>query len=491
MSEKEFGSERGVIAAGHRCTAEAGAEMLEAGGNAADAAIAALFAAVTAEPTLTGLGAGGFALVHDPKTREDSLLDFFVAVPGLAPPHGDVADLIPTPVDFGETVQVFYAGHASIAVPGLVAGIFDLHRRYGSLPMSEVIRPAVRLAKNGVPQTQQQERLHALLFEVQTLTPASAAYFAPNGHSLRVGESFQMRGYDETLQILAEQGADGFYRGDLSKLILETIAEGGGRLTAKDLAAYRVIERKPVKLQYRGRDVSTNPSPSIGGALVALMLAELDKHTLKGDSFHNADHLIRLAQTLTKGRDALHDQTLLGNTTHISVLDAQGMAVSLTSSNGTGSGVAVPGTGIIFNNMLGEDDLKPADGEYVAGERLPSMMSPTLVHGGDGVDIVIGSAGSNRICSAVTQVLSALIDFGLPVEDAVEAPRLHIEKDRVEAEGGIASEAIDGLRNAGFDVNAWATKNLYFGGLQAVTRTPEGRLIGHGDPRRGGVAISV
>jgi gamma-glutamyltranspeptidase/glutathione hydrolase len=183
----------------------------------------------------------------------------------------------------------------------------------------------------------------------------------------------------------------------------------------------------------------------------------------------------------------------LGNTTHISVMDAEGACASVTCSNGSCSGVVVPGTGVHLNNMLGEQDLNPLGfHRHTPGARVPSMMSPTVVLADGEPEIAIGSAGSNRIRSAILQTVLGIVDNGLPAQDAVSAPRLHVEEGQVDAEPGVDPAALDRLEEASFTVRRWSELNLFFGGVQAVARNPDtGRLTGGGDPRRGGVAVVV
>ena len=480
-----------MIAAGHRCTAAAGAQVLSQGGNAVDAAIAACFAALVAEPTLTGLGAGGFMLVHDPRRDTPVVLDFFVAAGGIGSDRVR-AELTPTPVDFGTTVQMFYGGHASIAVPGMAAGLFAAHHEFGTVDMSELIRPACDLAREGVEQTAQQERLNALLAGVNALTEESRRVYLPDGHPLRAGERFTLLDIVDTLQGLVSQGPAWLYGGELGQRLIDEVNSGGGVMTLADLEQYQVITREPTKCDYGGFQVYSNPSPATGGRLVSVILDRLASADLGGAQFQDEQHLEALIGALRQALTARQNNFAnLGNTTHISVIAADGMAVSVTSSDGANSGVVLAGTGIVLNNMLGEADLQPLDGPPQPGQRLGNMMSPTIVLEQGTPRLVLGSAGSNRICSAVSEVISSVLDFGLDIAAAVNAPRVHIESETVELEAGIAGHVADALASAGHKLNRWPDQNLYFGGLQAVSRGGNGELSGAGDPRRGGFAITV
>jgi gamma-glutamyltranspeptidase/glutathione hydrolase len=509
---------KGVIAAGHKDTANAGKEILEAGGNAIDAAIASAFAACVAEPLLTGLGAGGYMLIHDGNTNKQELLDFAIVMPGKNL-NKKPAKLTPTPVDFGETIQMFHGGHSSVGVPGFVAGLCEAHKKYGSMPLKELVLPAQKLAKKGIKISKQQDYLIEILFGVISITPASKKLFLKNGERLKEGNYFFMPEIVGSLYEIAEAGAESLYRGKLSNQLIKTVQDGGGLITADDLAEYEVISRKPAYINYRGVDVFTNPPPSSGGALIAHSLSLLSHFDIKKMGWHLPEHLSHLLEVMLNTNEvrksifdeSLHDEdilerllasevisgsskkigTRLGNTTHLSIIDSQGNSVSMTSSNGSGSGVVVPGTGILLNNILGEEDLNPQGfHKHPIGTRMTSMMSPTIVIKNGQPILSVGSAGSNRIRSAVLQVISAVLDFDMNVEDAINAARIHTEGTGsvVEIEKGIPPIAVERLTQAGHQVSLWKERNLFFGGVQAV-QNKDGELTGAGDPRRGGVAV--
>ncbi len=513
----------GVVAAGSPETVRAGTEILQAGGTAADAAIACAFAACAAEPHLIALGAGGFMLTHDAATGRQTLLDYFVAMPGegLEKEQRKLAKLTPTPVDFGSTVQMFHSGHAANGVPGFVAGMYAAHERFGTLPMARLLEPAQRIATEGVVVGEQQSYLFELLHNILTLTEDSKRRFAKDGGPYRKGDTFRYPELAETLAEIAAGGADTFYRGALAERIVRESAAGGGRITAADLAAYEVIERDPVRIEYRGSEIVGNPPPSSGGALIAHTLRLLSHFDLAGlgrDSYERLRHVVEAqlaTNTVRRVRfDAhLHDEDVLerllaeeqvvhdhqgitnrlGNTTHCVVIDGNGNAVSMTNSNGACSGVQVPGTGIQLNSMLGEEDLNPQGfHKHPVGSRIPSMMAPTLVLDRGEVRLAVGSAGSNRIRSAILQTILGVLDDGLPLDEAVEAPRVHVEGDSAEIEGGIDPKHAKRLTADGYQVNLWKDRNLFFGGVQAAVRNPRtGTLTGHGDTRRGGAAMTV
>jgi len=489
-----------MVAAGHPRTAEAGAQVLREGGNAVDAAISAVLASWVCEPLLTGPGAGGYMLVAG-AGEEPVLLDFFVAAPG-AGAGGDHAPLLPFEVSFGDTEQVFYGGAASCGVPGSPAGLAAAAARWGTLPLADLAAPAVQLARDGVPPNAQQAYIFEILDGILLSTPEAAASFAPTGRPLTQAEAFSSAELAETIERLGAEGAAPFYEGDLAAAIVERVRAGGGLLTATDLAAYRPLAREPACAAYRGRTVLTNPPPSAGGILLTLAFGHLERRGDDGPP--DAEVLVAVMEDVQALRDdafvaglpepGFMDRFLarnLGSTTHVAVLDGAGRACSVTCTNGEGSGIVVPGTAIHLNNVMGEQDLNPA-GFFRSppGLRMPSMMAPTVVLGATGeVELVVGSAGSNRIRSAILQVVVNVVDHGMSAGAAIQAPRVHAEGGVVYAEPGAQ---LSGLERAGREVVRFRDRNLFFGGAQAVERdAATGALSGGGDPRRGGAAVAA
>jgi gamma-glutamyltranspeptidase / glutathione hydrolase len=486
--------EKGVVAAGHPLTAQAGARVLRQGGNAVDAAVGAMLASFATEPLLTGLGAGGYMLVAG-AGQEPTLLDFFVQAP-TRKGDGSEAELQGIDVSFGDAAQVFHIGPASCGVYGTPAGVCEAVRRWGTVPLEELAAPAARLAHQGVVLNAGQAYVAEILADLLTSTPECAALWAPEGHILREGELLRNPELGEALLRLAQDGPAPFYQGDIAAAVCDWLRVRGGSLTCDDLAGYRAIEREPVKIGYRDRQILTNPPPSAGGTLLAYSLALLDRGpsppTLGGVVAAMAAAQDERTPEFVQGllEEGFLERFLaarLGSTTHISVLDAAGGACSTTCTNGEGSGVVVPGTGIHINNVMGEEDLNPLGfHRHPAGTRMPSMMAPSVVMSGEEVELVLGSAGSNRIRSALLQTIVGVVDRGLLAREAVDAPRVHFEDGIIYAEPGIDVEQLGGDRR----VVAFGSRNLFFGGVQAVQR--RGALLtGAGDPRRGGVAVSA
>jgi gamma-glutamyltranspeptidase / glutathione hydrolase len=494
----------GVVAAGHPLTAEAGAQVLREGGNAVDAAVCAVLASFALESPLTGFGAGGFMMVH--RGEETTLLDFFVAAPGKDGIERR-AELIPTPVHFdAETVQTFYVGPASCGVPGTAAGLELALRRFGSVPLPELVRPGVRFAREGAPVNAEQAYIFEILAPIQEREEGIRELYAPGSRRLGDGDLFHFPELAEALERFAAEGAEPFYRGEVAATLSDHVVERGGTLGRADLAAYEAVERAPIRVPFRGTEVLTNPPPSSGGILIAFCLGLLERlgersgpeqlvaamgaaNDARGEEFAEAlyEEGMETGFLDPAGLDlAVGD--LLGSTTHISVLDGDGMCASVTCSNGSGSGVLVPATGVILNNMLGEEDLNPLGFHRIApGRRVPSMMAPTVVLRDGEIELGLGSAGSNRIRSAIMQTIVWVVEDRMPAGAAVGAPRLHFEAGIVQAEPGIDEAALSRIEARGLPVLRRPKINLFFGGVQAVACDPSsGALSGGGDPRRGG-----
>jgi gamma-glutamyltranspeptidase/glutathione hydrolase len=459
-----------------------------------------MVASFACEPLLNSLGAGGYMLVVPPGERP-VLLDFFVAAPGFgAEPGRRPAELIPVDVSFGDAVQVFNVGVASVGAFGLPAGLCAASERFGRMPLASLVAPGVSLARDGVALNEQQAYVIEILAGIVTSTPESAALFAPEGRVLGAGEVIRQPELADALERLAAEGVAPFYTGEISAAIVAWVGERGGMLTAEDLSSYEVVVREPVHVSYRGRDVLTNPPPSAGGILIAYALSLLDE----ASSPPSVEAVVAAMERTQAARtpeflEGLDDPGFvarfesgggrLGSTTHIAVLDRDGWACSVTCSNGASSGVIVPGTGVHLNNMLGEQDLNPLGfHRFAPGRRLPSMMAPTVVLDQGEPVLALGSAGSNRIRSAILQTIIRVLDEGMPADEAVRAPRLHFEDGVVYVEPGIDVEP---LTAEGRTISRFRARNLFFGGAQAAARNPGGRFAGGGDPRRGGAAIVV
>lgn len=504
---------RGVVAAGHPLTASAGADVLRAGGNAVDAAVAAVLVSFAAESPLTGPGAGGFMLVTSPEGKSH-LLDFFVGAPGRGLADPAPAPLVPIEVAFSpEAIQIFNVGASSCGVYGTPAGLAEALERFGTVALGDLTGPAAAAARDGVEVSPIQEYLLGILGPIFRSTEEGRALYEPHGRPVRSGERLCLPVLADLLDRLGDEGPSFLYHGDVAGAISDWVLTRGGLLTRDDLSAYEVIEREPARASFRGREVLTNPPPSSGGILIADALELLERIDRPGDTaalaeviastnqardldfvegLNDEDYVHRFLEPDKLNAVAGEIGSRLGSTTHIAVMDAEGGCATVTCSNGSCSGVVVPGTGMHLNNMLGEEDLNPAGfHRHTPGARVPSMMAPTVVLRDGRPEMALGSAGSNRIRSAIVQAVAAVVDGGLDAQEAVDSPRLHVEGALVDAEPGVDPEALSALAERGWNLRQWRERNLYFGGVQAVARTSEGHVSGGGDPRRGGVAIAV
>jgi gamma-glutamyltranspeptidase/glutathione hydrolase len=467
----------------------AAVDVLRAGGNAIDACVAAGFAAAVAEPCLTSLGGGGFLLAHL-ASGDDVVVDFFVDTPGLGVPPRPAPAMTCVTVHFPGSDQDFHAGGGSVAVPGCLPGYLHAHRRFGRADLATVVEPARRLADEGLALNEYQAYVFGLLEPIVTLTPAAAAIFAPDGRLLRAGDHFANPELGGFLAALDERG---FTAPHVADPMVVAVDAGGGLLTPDDVAGYRVHEREPIAIAYRGTTVLTNPPPSFGGALVALGLAHLDRHPPA--RWGTGLHAVRVTEAMVEQAaarldgDAMARLRSMRGTTHVSVADADGNVATMSTSNGEGSGIVAPGTGVLLNNMLGEEDLHPGGFHAShAGQRVGSMMAPVIVLDGDHQPLLAaGTGGSARIRTSLLQVVAGSIDEpATPLVDIVERARMHWDGELVQLEAGIPDEAAAAVAER-WPSNRWGERSLYFGGVHAVRP-------GHsaaGDPRRGGADMVV
>jgi gamma-glutamyltranspeptidase/glutathione hydrolase len=500
---------KGVAAAGHKLTAEAAAEILEDGGNAFDACLAGIAMAFVAEAVFASPGGGGFLMARDARGRT-SLYDFFAETP-LQKRTGHEVSFFPIEADFGPAKQEFHIGLGAAATPGIAPGLFALHEELCRLPLKRLVEPAVRAAKAGFPLNAFQAYLFTVIAPILTASPGVAAIFAPNGKLMQAGDTFRNPDLGETLAWLAEDGARLFSEGDVARAIVEQSGALGGHLRADDLRRYRVERRAPLLWRHGGAEVALNPPPAASGALIAFglaYLARIAERDRRLDAFAlleamdatneaRAAHGDGLAERLANGmlarelRDAAGHPPAYRGTTHISVIDASGNAAAASLSNGEGNGFIVGKFGFMLNNMLGEEDLMPEGlGRWREGVRLSSMMAPTIIAGADGSVTALGTGGSNRIRTAILQVAVNLLDHGMSLEDAVAAPRLHLEKcGTLSFEPGLGDA--ERLLAAHPDARVWPDLNLFFGGVHSARLNANGSLEGAGDPRRKGVAMVV
>ena len=519
---------KGIIAAGHDLTVDAAEQILSDGGNAFDAAVAAFYAACIAEPVLASPGGGGFLLAR-PANKNTLLYDGFVQTPSRR--DTDALDFIPIEANFGEVSQQFHMGLGSIAVPGIVRGMFQVYADLCSRPMRELVVPALSFARQGVTINAFQAYILDIISPIFLHHRKTREQYAGNHKGtglLTSGDLYYPDRLADTLETLALEGERLFYEGEIAASIADACQSSGGLVSLDDLKHYQCIKRTPLSFKYRDAQVMTNPAPSSGGVLIAFalkLLERLDLSSMAPGSYEQLLNLI-LAMDMTqqarldhvRGQAALErllDEALLKQygddirqrarawrgTTHISIIDGQGNMAGLTLSNGEGCGYMLADTGIMLNNMLGEQDLNPHGFfNWQVDQRMTSMMAPSLMLFDDGRHVMTGSGGSNRIRTALMQVMINLVDYGMPIDQAVAAPRLHYENGVLNMETANDAvpknaapknaEIIERLRSGFPDCQVWSDRNLFFGGAHSVMQ--QGRdFYGAGDERRGGVCRLV
>jgi gamma-glutamyltranspeptidase / glutathione hydrolase len=526
-------SATGVVAAGDSRTAAAGAHVLSEGGNAVDAAVAAALSAFVVEPLLTSPFGGGLAMVGGIEGVGAESWDFFAEVPGrgLPPPADDPAlDFKAVECSFGPTTQIFHVGRGSVAVPLLLPGLVALWRRHGRLPLEAVVAPAHALAVGGIALSPAMSPIFGILDPILRHTPDVATLFAPGGRTLGAGDHFEN---PDLARLLESVG-----RGDLSggrHGLADAFGPPAGRITDADLDAADVRHGAPLRVAVRDHEIDLPPPPASGGVLVAFGLKLLEGAPASAfedetrlatllfaamattnaarregldealrteprdalvDRFLGADHVARwrpyferaAAAGLPDGPMPPSPDDALGSTTHVSVLDAEGRACAITHSNGEGAGHLVPGAGAMANNFLGEEDLHPAGfHRSPPGTRLTSMMCPTVVTKGGRAEIALGTGGSNRIRSAILQVLVHHLFRRAGIEASVGAPRMHLEGRSLYVErngtfGAFSAATLRALEARVDELIVFDAPSVFFGGVHAVALGDEAA----GDPRRGG-----
>jgi len=457
-----------AVAAGHPATADAGADILRAGGNAADASVAATLASCVAETVMTGLLGGGHGIYFDAATGRARNLDFFVALPGLGTEPREAA-LLELDIPFGTELVHYAVGIGSCGVPGVPAGLDALWNDHGTLPWPRLVEPALELARGAVPMPAAHASCLRMLEPVMTMNEGAEIY-SPGGSLLDEGDLLRQPGLVPALESLAEDGPRGAYEGTIGRELLDLMEERGGLVTADDLTTYEARWTDPVEIEFRGYGLRTRAGLSEFPAAVARLpeLRELEE----------PERALALVGAL------LDEPPGQNGTTNVSVIDDEGNACVLTTSLGLGSGDFLPGLDLHLNSMLGEADLFTEGLE--PGDRVASMMAPTLALDGDGVALAAGAAGGTRLRSALLRVVAGILDEGLEPQDAIDRPRVHPAGTVVHLEPGLGPETTAALESAGFDVRMWESRHHYFGGVSVVTRESAA-----GDPRRNGAARIV
>ena len=477
---------RGVVAAGNLETARAAASTLREGGNAVDAVIAGALVAFTTEPLLISAGGAGIMLVREPGEAPVAV-DFFSPAPGSGPRPRQV-DFHAVEVDFGSATQVFHVGRASAAVPMMLDGLALAADRFGRLSLERLVGPALGLAREGVVLDRVTVRTFDLLWPILRRDPGCVAEIAEGlsgERPPRVGERLRNSRLAATLERFGQLGRTPPEL--IEGLLAQFGPEAGGVLDPADLERAKPRVCEPHLVRIGEWELAT--SPRLGGRLVGMICRDLSAGALAAGEAGEAVREARASLSGHRARIAL-PANLHGSTTHISVVDEHGGAASMTATTGEGSGHVVTGTGVHVNNFLGEEDLNPAGFHlHRAGDVLPTMIAPTLALDGRGRVLALGSGGSNRIRSAVAQVLHGILRRRLSVEAAVRAPRVHAEDHAVwvELEDRREPHSLQRALEREFPaVHPFSARDFFFGGVHVAGRTATGRLEAAGDPRRGG-----
>lgn len=496
---------RVAVAAPNADAVLAATEVALAGGNAVDAAAAAMLVAMVTEPGVVSPLGGGFVAVATP-SGEQVVVDGNVEMPGrgAAPERfGTGLREVTTTYGGGLTLSV---GHGSVATPGALAALGEAHSRYGTAPWREVLAPAIAVCRSGY-------RLGTAAGSYLAITgeevfgwdaETRAALTRADGGFVRPGDLVRSPDLAGALEVLAEEGPSSLYTGALARAVADDMETRGGLVTAADLAAYRPVVRAGLAARVGSWGLSTNPPPAIGGPVLAAMLrlcadspgglgdvVDVQRRVLA----YRSAHLDRAHDLEVAGRelwDLVRDRGVDGlptsaSTAHVSVVGDDGTACAITASSGYGSGATVPGTGLLLNNCLGEPELNRLGVHALPpGTRLASNMAPTTGRSDDGAVLAVGSPGADRITTALLQVLLAFCVGGRPLQDAIDAPRVHVRLDPevvLEHEEDVVGVA-DVASALGMATRSHPVNHMYFGGVGAVLLGRDGSLQAAGDPRR-------
>lgn len=544
-------AKNGMVTTSHELASAAGQQALKNGGNAVDAAVAASFAISVVRPQSTGIGGGGFLLLHI-NDSEPKAFDFRERAPRAAK-RDMFLDAHGNPKNFtygGQTLEnASLNGHLSVGTPGLIKGLAEVHRRYGKLPWKDLVQPAIDLADKGFPVYKELEDAIKGRLKVLQTFPATKKIFLPDDKPLKVGDTLVQKDLAWTLKQVAAKGADGFYQGAVAERLISEMKQGKGILTREDLKTYEVKERLPVKGTYRGHKIVSMPPPSSGGVHLIEMLNMLEHYNLKELGFHSASSINRMAEAMRRAYadrarylgdpdfvavpvkglmskkyaaeliksihpDQASDSKTIGagnplpyessSTTHISIVDKDGNAVATTQTiNYTfGSGVVAAGTGVVLNDEMDDFAIAPdtpnafglvggVANSVQARKTMLSSMTPTLVYNKDGaLELIVGSPGGSRIINATLQTIINTIDYNMPLEDAVHAYRIHQQwqPDLLYVEpNGLPSETIESLKKMGYPVSF---EREEIGDVQAIARDGDS-WIGVSDTRSDGKPMGL
>ncbi|MEW5821794.1 MAG: gamma-glutamyltransferase [Cyanobacteriota bacterium] len=503
-----------AIATATREATTAGATIANSGGNAVDVAIAAAFNLLVSDICMCSIGGGGYAIIRTPDGKVE-LIDFFDCMPGKGLDidyYRKKIRPVKINLDYGSGHTII-AGHSSVAVPGAVKGLEFIQNKYGTMPLKEVLKPAIDDAKNGTIMTRNLYDCFVISAEkVHWRSEYSKSILSVNNTAVPpVGYRLKQTDLANTLELIAQQGSDVIYNGVIANELVNVIQEGGGLLTLEDLNTYQPIVRKPLKCNFNGKKIWANPPPSVGGATLVEILNILSHHKFSKKLTPYDINIISKAQQqafkdkFTKyidintneevSKHLLSSEYALDfykkiipppHTSHLSCIDDSGYAVGITMSMGYDSGVSIPGTGIFMANFLGEMDLNPKGFlQATPGDRIISGMTPTIMFDEKNNDLfVLGSAGSSRIISSLMHIILNLTVFKMDLISAVHKPRFHYEGNEFYLEPDI--EIDNSLIDKNTIINQYSRIEQFFGGARCVRMKNNKLLEAVNDPRRSG-----
>lgn len=513
----EVAAKNGMVASAHPLASQAGLEILKAGGNAVDAAVATAFAIGVAELNATGLGGEGMMVIYLEDQKKTVAIDYRSAAPLLKKD-------IRWPGD----------GHLAVAVPGTVAGLARALEKYGTMTLAQVVEPAARLAEGGFAISQTLADIITESFDPISKNEALLAILAPEGLPLEAGQILKNVDLAKSLRAIGSGGPDVFYKGEIADAIVADMTKNGGIITKADLAAYHAIEREPVRGTYRGYEIISAPPP-VGGLSVIEILNILENFDLTKEPYlapGNVHIMVEamkrgfadngayigdpdfvkvptealLSKEYAKSRAAeisttkITPKVLFGDptkehpsTTHLSVVDKQGNMVALTQTNSSfwGAKVVVPGTGIILNNEMQNWSAKGPNA-YAPGKRMRTTIAPTIIAKDGKTFASLGTPGAARIISTMTILVSNLIDYKMGVQEAIEAARFYARdtEKAVSIESRVPQATQDALKAMGYELTVLGDYDLFFGGAQAIVVDRENQMLrGGADPRRDGAVL--
>jgi gamma-glutamyltranspeptidase/glutathione hydrolase len=498
-----------IIAAASDAATASGVAVADLGGNAVDAAVAAILTSMTTELGIVSPGAGGYITIWPPDA-EPVVIDANAEMPGRGRPANIDLDARTISMGYGGGMESI-VGWGSVATPGAFKGFELASDKYGKIPWAELFLPTVDLLRNGFELSQASgyylTYAHDVIYGWDDETFGD--YHRADGSPLGSGDIVTNRRLADCFEDLAHEGADLLYRGDLGTALARACAERGGLVTIHDLEEYSAVERPPARVGLHHWDIATNAPPAVGGITLSALLTLLETHHIAGWSAHEVARYAAVQDAVFSfrrfeldgvgdrfvGGDAIIEMAQRGDlvsihrspsTVHASAVDESGLACAITVSAGYGSGAVIPGTGFGLNNSLGEIELI-SEGLHAlpTGQRLLSNMAPTVARSRDGASLAIGSPGADRITSAIATVLMNYVVCGMSNGDAVDHPRLHAEvfdgKPTLAVEPGVDVSEVSGL-----EIRELPELSMYFGGVQVAIRTADGDFVGASDPRRTG-----